>query len=488
MTRYLPFTFNILNSIGYNATKQKIGSFLYESSLFIISYFIWILLNLIIIRVVGYRIILLQDIYKFNLQIIKYCTFASLLFFLITIVFMNIFNCFINFIEKNNIGLCRTKMNFSIKYYALRFLNIYLYKYLILAIITSIVSSGLFFTNHMINTLVEIYKNANVLKYDLSARMTGEVFMNIYDYVKDYAIVRAESNNFFIHKYDNEQTAASYRGSVVWIYGDGEKFLNEPEVGSYPNFNEIVTFEDFIKEYPYYLTLGEGFKDHYEFNKNAPFEFRIWITKSISQKLHATEGSFIESYVRGGFQNTATYPVSGITNIFSNNGDTIYIFPNSAKSAVFTSAIKNKKYKDNYFDVIINLKQLDYKHEVAEKLKSFEQHGKVYKIITDNKEIRDSIGGLNTKINNSILFGNFTVSILLLFSVFFCKRQDDLLNQSANIKNYYNIGLSSKNIFYSLDVLNVLTLIAGVIFGFILFILLNSHLEHIIYDLMQVIK
>ncbi|QUH18712.1 hypothetical protein [Alkaliphilus sp. B6464] len=487
--RYTKPFFDTLYKIGYKKSKQKLAELLHEGYICLLGIVAWFIGNILIKIIFGYKVIYLQDLYQFNLTIIKYCFIVAIILYLFTMLLHIVFKYIANKpkvikIRTNEAGKVITR-----KFYVKRFLNIYFNKYLILMLITCICWSGFFSTNHMVNALVDIYQSANVLKYDVSARMTGEVFTSIHEDIKDYAIVRAESNNFFIHKYDNNETAAIYKGTVVWLYGDAKKFLDSPKIGDYPDFTNNPTLKDFIEKYPYYLTLGERFNEHYELNKHNPFEFRIWITKSIADKLHSEVGSFIESFVVGGFQNTAIYPVAGITNIFSNNGDTIYIFPGPSKSAVFTSAIKNRKYANGFFDVIINLKHREAKEEFISKLEEFGAEEKVYDIkVNNNDSIKKSIGALNTRINRFIMTITFILYGVLLIALYTCKKEDDILSQSKNIKAYYNIGLDSKDIMDSMNILNISTLILGTALGFIISIIFKSRFTDIIYDLMQVIK
>jgi len=344
----------------------------------------------------------------------------------------------------------------------------------------------------MIHSLAEIYASANVLKYDVSASMTGEVFTTVQNDIESYALIYPESNVLFAHKYEPDKQTAVYKGSVVWLHGDVKLFLNSPEIGDYPDFLNRPTLKDYVDKYPYiYDKESQSFKEFYENSYDATYDFSMWLTKSVADKLHAEIGSFVDAYVREGFVNTATFPVEGITNIFSNNGDSIYILPRPAKSAIFTDAIKSRRYQHSYFNVIMNLKEGVDHTDFLRKLESFidEDNRKVYNIgVQDKTNTRKEIGELNTKINQFLRSMYFSIYIILLLAAYTCKYKDDQLSQVNNFKAYYHMGIMDSDAREAMNVLNRITFIIGGALCFIIVLLLKHRITDIMYNLMEVIR
>ena len=276
--------------------------------------------------------------------------------------------------------------------------------------------------------------------------------------------------------------------NAVMFYGEIHEFFEKPKLGDYPKFTE--TMKSYIEEYPY---LSDWYPENYmEEQGDIPLGFDMLISNSVANRLELKVGSYADIILEETNTNAETiYPISGITNIFSNDMNSVYILPSEERFNMVKPNYLSffRKDDENNYSIMMVFDDEESRLETIRKLKEYKKTGDVIDLtINDGKVRLNDLGELSTKVSKIMMGMTLFCYFILLSAIYKAKKSDDELSQEKNLKAYYNIGVDSIDLKKSINSLNMSTLIVGIILGFLVYISLSSITSDYIYEIMEVIK
>ncbi|WP_026477425.1 hypothetical protein [Alkaliphilus transvaalensis] len=480
--KYLVSRRKVLFQIGIAKFKIFISTLFHEIVLLAIGIILWFFFNLLLILIFEVRLIYLQDIFQFNEYIVEYLWVPILIYVISTFISYLVYKLLMIKSSEKRIKNKKYEI-YDIVFYRKRILALYTSKYIFLALVTLVIASSLFIINGGINTMKNVYLNSNPLNYDIYVDLQGKIVMDTLGGADKWAVISVNHESYLIHHYgegiDNHKAMLV---NAVMVYGDYETFFKKPALGDYPKYEE--TLGDFISKYPHRNVYPEELHEE-------KLGFDMLVSNSVANRLNFEIGSYGIIMLEELHRNVPQmYPISGITNIFSNDMNTVYIVPSPEKQALLNDMTKNlPRTVEEYFTFLLKYDDPLEKEIVIKKLKEHQKTGEVRDLrINDGKVRLNDLGELSTLISRVMMFITFICYTILLGAVIWAKRVDDKISQENNLNAFYNIGADSSSFEKAFTHLNVSTLVVGTVFGLILYLTISSNISNYIYEIMEVIK
>ncbi len=473
-----------LNIIGIRKIKIYLATLLHELFLGAVGIGVWLVFNILLKVIFEIRMVYLQDFYQFNSYILRNA-WIPIGIYVLSLTTSYILSYFTYFISKKStvkLKAISSDSSFSINFYALRMLSLHKSKYAILLIIALLVSGCLFFINGAIQTMKRIYVDSNPFKYDVFVNLQVGVVPKVMEGVSAWATYNVSSESFLMHHYgEGLENQKSMLVTSVLLYGDYETFFKAPKKGDIPKYTE--TIGDFVEKYPHRSYPQEIY--------NERIGFDMLVSNAVAKRLDIEVGSYgIIMLEELNYNVPMVYPISGITNIFSNDMNTVYIVPGPERQAMIKNPVNSYPTSDKSFTRFMFIYDNDEKKEEAiKKLKEYQKTGEVKDLrINDGRVRLNDIGELNTLLSMIILTITLGCYAILLSSIIWAKKTDDEMTQEVNIQVFYNIGAESRSLMEAFKRLNMTTLLLGVSLGFIIYLSLSGRIKDYIYEIMEVIK
>lgn len=479
--------------IGINKRKILLSTIFHEIILIITGLSIWLIFNSLLILIFEMKLVFLQDIFQFNKYILKYIWVPILIYIISISISYLLYGLLKSRKKLINIKPKDGNRPINKRFYRKRILSLNISKYILLTLIALITATSIFIINGGIATMKDIYLNSNVFKYDVYANLKGKIIREITDNAKHSAVLTVNRESLLRHNFQDESEEDKLKSkamlvNAVMFYGEIHEFFEKPKLGYYPKFTE--TMKSYIEEYPY---LSDWYPENYmEEQGDIPLGFDMLISNSVANRLELKVGSYADIILEETNTNAETiYPISGITNIFSNDMNSVYILPSEERFNMVKPNYLSlfRKDDENNYSIMMVFDDEESRLETIEKLKDYKKTGDVIDLIINDGKVRlNDLGELSTKVSKIMMGVTLFSYFILLSAIYKSKRSDDELSQEKNMNAYYNIGVDNIDFKKSISSLNMSTLIFGIILGVLVYISLSSIISDYIYEIMEVIK
>ncbi|MSU00546.1 hypothetical protein FYJ83_03575 [Tissierella sp. DSM 105185] len=334
----------------------------------------------------------------------------------------------------------------------------------------------------------DIYLNSNVFKYDIYANAKAKVVTDIIEGAESTGVLTVNRESLLAHIYsENNGEDLIVKSMVVnaaVFYGEVDKFFNEPKIGTLSRL--VDTWGDYVEKYSYYEEPSEELNDE-------KFGFDMIVSNSVAKKLNLDTNSYCQLIPEELNSNIkAVYPISGITNIFSNDMNTVYLLPREErfeKVKNHLSFFRRGIDSEGFYNIMMVFDNEEKKMETIEKLEEYKETGDVAYFSVNNGKMRlNDLGELSTMVSKIMMRTTLLCYLILLLIIYGAKKSDDELTQRNNIKAYYNMGADSADMKKAFSYLNISTLAIGTVLGLVIYLMLSSTLSDYMYEIMEVIK
>ncbi|MBU5428001.1 hypothetical protein KQI41_16535 [Tissierella pigra] len=486
--KYLSSYRKSLNTIGIERKRIGLSTLFHESLLTVLGISVWLIFNLLLKLIFEIKLVFLNDIFQFNKYIIKYMWIPILFYIGSITIGYSIYGILGRRNKVINIKNHKTNIIIDKIFYFKRILSLNISKYILLSLIVLVIGSSLFIINGNINTMKDIYLNSNVFKYDIYANAKAKVVTDIIEGAESTGVLTVNRESLLAHIYsENNGEDLIVKSMVVnaaVFYGEVDKFFNEPKIGTLSRL--VDTWGDYVEKYSYYEEPSEELNDE-------KFGFDMIVSNSVAKKLNLDTNSYCQLIPEELNSNIkAVYPISGITNIFSNDMNTVYLLPREErfeKVKNHLSFFRRGIDSEGFYNIMMVFDNEEKKMETIEKLEEYKETGDVAYFSVNNGKMRlNDLGELSTMVSKIMMRTTLLCYLILLLIIYGAKKSDDELTQRNNIKAYYNMGADSADMKKAFSYLNISTLAIGTVLGLVIYLMLSSTLSDYMYEIMEVIK